>query len=237
MEIPIIDMISRAGWVARTILVVLGIFSVVTWAIIFNRYLFLRKAEKLSKDFLKQYNNISLLIELDKIQKKLLNSPMGRLAQKCLLEYHRIIDDSSSHTGIKDWSFFIQNQFTIASEKLESYASEISLLFDRGLILLAISSSACPFIGLLGTVWGIMDSFYEIGNQGSASLPVVAPGIAEALVVTLVGLAVAIPAVIFYNYFVHKADRLESQLNDYKNVLYAHLKRDILSAFYRNGKS
>jgi biopolymer transport protein TolQ len=79
-----------------------------------------------------------------------------------------------------------------------------------------------------------MDSFYEIGNQGSASLPVVAPGIAEALVVTLVGLAVAIPAVLFYNYFVHQVDRVENEMSEYKSLMFSHLKRDILSVLYRD---
>jgi biopolymer transport protein TolQ len=85
---------------------------------------------------------------------------------------------------------------------------------------------------LLGTVWGIMNSFFEIGNQGSASLPVVAPGIAEALVVTLVGLAVAIPAVLFYNYFIHRVERIENEVGEFKNILFSHVKRDILSVLY-----
>jgi biopolymer transport protein TolQ len=110
--------------------------------------------------------------------------------------------------------------------------SEVVRSLDRGIVILAIASSVAPFLGLLGTVWGIMDSFFEIGNQGSASLPVVAPGIAEALVVTAIGLAVAIPAVLFYNYFVHRVDRLENEMDDFKNMLFSHLKRDIFNTLY-----
>ena len=77
-----------------------------------------------------------------------------------------------------------------------------------------------------------MDSFFEIGNQGSASLPVVAPGIAEALVVTAIGLAVAIPAVLFYNYFAHRIDRIENEMDEFKNLMFTHLKRDIFNTLY-----
>jgi biopolymer transport protein TolQ len=93
-----------------------------------------------------------------------------------------------------------------------------------------------PFLGLLGTVWGIMNSFYQIGNQGSASLPVVAPGIAEALIVTMIGLAVAIPAVLFYNYFVHRVELIENEMDEFKNLLLAHLKRDIFNLLYGKNK-
>jgi biopolymer transport protein TolQ len=168
------------------------------------------------------------------MDRTLLGSPIGRLGTKGVGEFKRILDDSTSHTGIRDWPFFMQNQFAIALERIDTAFSEMSRRLDSGLILLAISSSVCPFLGLLGTVWGIMDSFYEIGNQGSASLPVVAPGIAEALVVTLVGLAVAIPAVLFYNYFVHRVDRVENEIDEFKSLMFSHLKRDVLSVLYRD---
>jgi biopolymer transport protein TolQ len=177
---------------------------------------------------------MTAITDIEKTDATLLKSPMGQLGIKGAGEYRRILDDSSSHSGIRDWSFFLQNQFAITLERIDTLYSEISRKLDKGLILLAISSSVCPFLGLLGTVWGIMDSFYEIGNQGSASLPVVAPGIAEALVVTLVGLGVAIPAVLFYNYFVHRVDRVENELTEYKNLMFSHLKRDILSVLYRD---
>jgi biopolymer transport protein TolQ len=93
-------------------------------------------------------------------------------------------------------------------------------------------SSIAPFMGLLGTVWGIMNSFYEIGNQGSASLPVVAPGIAEALITTVVGLAVAIPALFFYNYFNHRAERIENEMDEFKDVLLVRVKREIFNLLY-----
>jgi biopolymer transport protein TolQ len=234
MNIPVIDMILRSGWVARSILILLGIFSVVTWAVIFNRLFFMGKAAGRNKAFLKKYSGMKLLVEIEKTDAGVLSSPMGALGLKGVAEFRRILDDSASHTGIRDWSFFIQNQFSIASERIDTVFAELSRKLDAGLIVLAISASVCPFLGLLGTVWGIMNSFFEIGNQGSASLPVVAPGIAEALITTLVGLAVAIPAVLFYNYFVHRADTIENEIDEFKNLLFSHMKRDILSVLYRD---
>jgi biopolymer transport protein TolQ len=112
--------------------------------------------------------------------------------------------------------------------------SETVRFLDKGLVILAISSSVAPFIGLLGTVWGIMNSFYQIGDQGSASLPVVAPGIAEALIATILGLAVAIPAVLFYNYYMHRVERIENEMDEVKNLLQSHLKRDLFNLLYGN---
>jgi len=232
MGIPVVDMILRSGWAARTILILLGIFSVVTWAVIFNRFYALGNAQKRNKLFLKKYVSCATISDLEKVDGKLLASPMGSLSKKGVAEYRRILKDSHSHTGIKDWSFFLQSQFAIMLEQLDTVYSEMSRSLDKGLIVLAISASVCPFLGLLGTVWGIMNSFFEIGNQGSASLPVVAPGIAEALITTLVGLAVAIPAVLFYNYFIHRVDRMENEVNEFKNILFTHVKRDILSMLY-----
>jgi len=232
MNIPVIDMVLRSGWAARTIIILLGIFSIMTWAVIFNRIAVLGKANKKNRLFLRKYTGCATMPEIEQLDKDLLSSPMGTLGMRGLSEYLRILKDSHSHSGVRDWSFFLQSQFSIALEQMDTVYSELSRKLDSGLILLAISASVCPFLGLLGTVWGIMNSFFEIGNQGSASLPVVAPGIAEALITTLVGLAVAIPAVLFYNYFLHRVERIENEVGEFKNLLFSHVKRDILSVLY-----
>ena len=238
MNIPVVDMILRAGWVARLILIILGFFSIMTWAIIINRFLYLREAARGNRSFLRGYQSIVSLTDVEKMDRKQTEGPMGIIGKMGVAEYRRIIDDSHKLTGVRDWSFFLQTQFTMAVERINSKVSEIGRKLDRGIILLAIASSVSPFLGLLGTVWGIMNSFFEIGNQGSASLPVVAPGIAEALIVTIAGLAVAIPAVLFYNYFVHRVDSLESEIDAFKNLLFSHLKRDIFGVLFseRPGK-
>ncbi len=232
MHIPVLDMIGRSGWFARFILILLGIFSIMTWAIIFNRFAFLGKVKRGNKAFLRGYASVNALVDVDKMGKGQAESPLGLICKTGVAEFRRILKDAHDLTGVKDWSFFLQNQFGMAVERINTKFSEVVRSLDRGIIILAIASSVAPFLGLLGTVWGIMDSFFEIGNQGSASLPVVAPGIAEALVVTAIGLAVAIPAVLFYNYFVHRVDRIENEMDEFKNLLLSHLKRDIFNTLY-----
>ena len=236
MNIPVVEMVLRAGWVARFILILLGFFSIVTWAIIFNRMFFLGKSAKKNRLFLKKYNGLRTVAEISKVDKNETACPLGALGKMGASEYNRIIDDSHTLSGVRDWSFFLQSQFGMALEKINKTFSEVVRTLDKGIIFLAIASSVAPFLGLLGTVWGIMNSFYQIGNQGSASLPVVAPGIAEALIVTMIGLAVAIPAVLFYNYFVHRVELIENEMDEFKNLLLAHLKRDIFILLYGKNK-
>jgi biopolymer transport protein TolQ len=232
MGTPIFTMIVHSGIAAKAVLLILLIFSLVTWAIIFNRFVFLRRTAGLNKKFRNFYDKQKRLIDLERTDKAFLDAPMARIGEIGAAEYRRILTDGQSHTGMKDWSFFLQSQFAMATEHIESAFGSIVSTFDRGVFLLAMVSSISPFLGLLGTVWGIMNSFFEIGNQGSASLPVVAPGIAEALVATLAGLAVAIPALFCYNYFNHRAERLETELDQFRELLLVRLKREILENLY-----
>jgi biopolymer transport protein TolQ len=232
MNIPVLDMITRSGWIARAVLILLGIFSIMTWAIILNRFAYLGKVKKGNKAFLRGYTSIVSLSDVERMPKNTTETLLGTICKTAAAEFRRIIKDSHDLGGVKDWSFFLQNQFGMAVERIDARFSEIVRSLDRGVIILAIASSVAPFLGLFGTVWGIMHSFFEIGNQGSASLPVVAPGIAEALITTAIGLAVAIPAVLFYNYFVHRVDRIETEMDEFKTLLFSHLKRDIFNTLY-----
>jgi biopolymer transport protein TolQ len=217
---------------AKTVLLILLLFSVATWAIVFNRLYFLRNAAGGNRKFREHYGKLKRIAEMEQLDKRLLHAPLARLGTACAAEYHRIAAEAKAAADKKELPFFLQIKFSIAAENVESTVAAIVPSFDRGVFLLAMVSSLSPFLGLLGTVWGIMNSFYEIGNQGSASLPVVAPGIAEALVATLAGLAVAIPALFFYNYFNHRAERIETELEEFKELLLARLKREILETVY-----
>ncbi|MBD3344800.1 MAG: hypothetical protein GF401_07030 [Chitinivibrionales bacterium] len=232
MDIPVLNMIVRAGWIVKIILFVLAGLSIFTWAIIFNRLLYLRSVAKTNRRLLELFARSKSIRDLEKLDSKLEKSPLAIMGMSAAEEFKRILDDAHSHGNVKDWSFFLQNQFAMASESLETLVSSLASKLDHGLILLAITSSVAPFLGLLGTVWGIMNSFYEIGNQGSASLPVVAPGIAEALITTIIGLAVAIPAVFFFNYLTHRAGRLEDELDEFKELAMSKVKREVLGMLY-----
>jgi biopolymer transport protein TolQ len=221
-------MILRAGLEARIVLVILLIFSLVTWAIVFNRIAFLRHAAATNRKYRNIFDNCKHIGDLERMEKSALSSPMARVGNPGVREYKRILSEASLPGAVRDLGFFLQHQFTIAAEQTECALAKTIPLLDRGVFLLAMISSLSPFLGLIGTVWGITNSFYEIGNQGSASLPVVAPGIAEALVTTLVGLAVAIPALFFYNYFMHRTERIENELEEFKEALLSRLKREML---------
>ncbi|MDG5816088.1 MotA/TolQ/ExbB proton channel family protein [Chitinispirillales bacterium ANBcel5] len=232
MNIPLMDMITRSGMMGRVIILLLLIFSLVSWAIIFNRLVVLGRLSSGNRLFRKKFAGLRRLSEIENLSLSDLNSPMAQLGRSGAIEYRRILEDARSHTAVKDWSFFLQNQFTMARDYLESSFNSIVAPFDKGVFLLAMISSIAPFLGLLGTVWGIMNSFYEIGTHGSASLPVVAPGIAEALITTIVGLAVAIPSLFFYNYINHRTERIEDDLDEFKETLTVRLKREIFNLLY-----
>jgi biopolymer transport protein TolQ len=232
MEIPVLEMITRAGWIARLIVLLLLIASFVTWGIIFNRFIILAQIGKGNNNFKKKYASLARISEIEKLSAKEMQSPLAQLGKIGAGEYRRILDDARTHTGVKDWSFFLQNQFTIASDSLQSGCTALATPLVHGVFMLAMVSSIAPFLGLLGTVWGIMNAFFEIGNQGSASLPVVAPGIAEALITTIMGLAVAIPALFFYNFFNTRAEQIETDMDEFRDALLVRLKRELFNLLY-----
>jgi biopolymer transport protein TolQ len=232
MDIPVIDMMIRSGWVARLILLLLAFLSLLSWAIVFNRSVYLQKIGGLNRRYRRVFDEVKDIAHIDKVDSVFNRCPLGILGRECLMEFKRIISDAKSHRGVKDWSFYLQNQFAMASERLQSVAAHCGGKLDYGVFLLAIISTVAPFLGLLGTVWGIMNSFYEIGNQGSASLPVVAPGIAEALVTTIIGLAVAIHSVFFYNIFNHQAERIEDEMDVFTDQIMLRLKRELFDRLY-----
>lgn len=231
MNIPIVKLTLQSGLMGQTLVVMFLLLSLWSWALIFSRLGFLNKISGSNKNFRKRFQEMRSFSEIDRLGSDL-STPMGQLAKVGAEEYDRIIGDARTHTKVKDWSFFLESQFTMAKERLESVFMGVVAPFDRGILILAMISSIAPFLGLLGTVWGIMNSFYEIGDQGSASLPVVAPGIAAALITTIAGLAVAIPALFFYNYCNNKAEEVQDEVEEFKELLTVRIRREIFGAFF-----
>ena len=231
MDSPLITMIMHASWAARLVLIILLVFSIITWTIIVTRMQFIKSAAAGNRRFKSKFESIDKVDELTGFDKKSLATPLGRLGLIGQGECRRIVADVRRMGG-RDPSFMLQSQFSMAEERVESAYMGIVATLDRGVFMLAMVSSISPFLGLLGTVWGIMNAFFEISNQGSASLPVVAPGIAEALIATLAGLAVAIPALFFYNYVHHRAERIETDIDEFKTLLLARIKREVFLNLY-----
>ncbi len=229
----IITMIMESDGFTLTLLLVLAVFSLTSWGIILNRFFSLAKVRKFNHLFSSSFSKMTTILAINKGDETELKSPMGKLGIVGMREYSRIVTDAKEHKGaITDWSFYFQNQIFMAQEQLEAESGRLTRKQDWGLYLLAVISSSAPFLGLLGTVWGIMNSFFAIGEQGSASLPTVAPGIAAALLTTIVGLVVAIPAVVFYNVFLHKVERIQDELDEFNDRFMLRLKKELFHLLY-----
>lgn len=200
MEHSAIQLVLQAGYVVKAVLAILLTFSIVSWTIIFHKWRHFKMAEKQTESFLKLYDSVKKPEDLLNLSKKYGLSPHANLFKAVFLE--------KTYTEQEELKRMLKRYATLESEKLL-----------RNLNFLATTGSSTPYIGLFGTVWGIMNSFRGIGAAGSASLAVVAPGIAEALIATAIALATAIPAVITYNYYLSKANRLIISMEDFSEEL------------------
>jgi biopolymer transport protein TolQ len=226
------EIVADVGSLEKVVLVVLLAMSVISWAIILHKALQLRLITGETTRFLKTYRESRRFSLVASGAKRLRQSPLGRVY---LAAYQELSASGAPPPDIMDGAPE-PGEESISSDRLESvqramrrvHASEIERM-ERYLAFLATTASAGPFVGLLGTVVGIMNSFQAIGTQGSASLAVVAPGISGALVATAAGLAAAIPAVVGYNYFVgrvrHWATEMENFALELANLVERRLVR------------
>lgn len=192
----VIQLILQAGYVVKGVMIILLAFSVISWTIIFYKWRYFSKADKETEKFLRIFDTTKDPNDLFPPSKKFLVSPLATLFR----------------------SVFSEKKYSDRDElrrMLKRYATLESARLERYLNFLATTGSTTPFIGLFGTVWGIMNAFTGIGSAGSASLAVVAPGIAEALITTAIGLVAAIPAVIAYNYYLSRANRMIIEMEDF----------------------
>jgi len=216
-------MISRSGGMAKGVLVILLIFSIVSWAIILNKFFIYKIAKDEDGRFLSFFSKSENLTNIYNFSRNLKYSPIARVF---LTGYHELYLFQELGKPDKERQEVLDhradNQITEGDLKGISIAlnkainREIDRLAHR-LEFLATTGSITPFIGLFGTVWGIMHSFRMIGMKGSASIGGVAPGIAEALIATAAGLAAAIPAVIFYNYLSNKIRLFSTKMDDFSH--------------------
>jgi biopolymer transport protein TolQ len=200
MEQSALQMMLQAGLVVKGVLIILLFFSITSWTIIFYKWRLCSKADDESSSFMKIYNVTRNPKDLYSSAKKFELSPLARLFKSVYSE--------KTHTDKQELRRVLKRYGALESARLE-----------RFLNFLATTGTTTPFIGLFGTVWGIMNAFTGIGAAGSASLAVVAPGIAEALVTTAMGLAAAIPAVIAYNYYLSRVNRMIMTMEDFSEEL------------------
>jgi biopolymer transport protein TolQ len=205
----VLDLVLNAGPVGKAVLLILVLFSVVSWALIVEKGWHFRRVRRQTLAFMKIYREGRRSAAVAGAAKKYRDSP---LAQVYGAAYQEV-------TGFEDPLGEAEEIAGEAVEAADRSMRRIAMLeiarLERYLPFLATTASAAPFIGLFGTVWGIMTSFHAIGQQGSANLAVVAPGISEALIATAFGLGAAIPAVIAYNYFVNRVKHWASEMDSF----------------------
>lgn len=207
----LLDTFMLAGPMAKIVLAILAVFSIVSWGIVIAKVLQLRRADDHSERFLEQFHRAQRFSEVSAVAGKLHASPMVGVFQTGYAEIDgQIKDGGGEGTG----SYRIRSLTALERALQRAIHQEVAEL-RRWTPFLATTAAATPFIGLFGTVWGIMVAFQDIGLTGSTSLVVVAPGIAEALINTAAGLAAAIPALVAYNYFAARVRNLKVRLEDF----------------------
>lgn len=219
-------MFASTGLVVKLVLAILLYFSVVSWGIIFYKILQVYRANSASERFLdffwkaKRFDAISS--QLDRFE----NSPLAVLFNEGYGELKKLQERVVEKADPNIISTDLGGIDNIARSLRRATTSEITRL-EKYLTFLATTGSTAPFIGLFGTVWGIMTAFQGIGQSGSASLAVVAPGIAEALIATAIGLVAAIPAVMGYNHFQNKIRVLIAEMDSFSTEFLNIVQRNV----------
>lgn len=223
----LIGMILDAGFVVKFVLLLLLVFSVVSWAIIFLKFRYYRNIKKENESFNSDYLKSTKLSDVMPAAKKYNHSTTAEVFRVGYTELTKVTKASkdSAPAGEEPSLSSLDN----VERSLNNACSSQMTKLESALGFLATTGSASPFIGLFGTVWGIMDTFKGIGARGSATLAVVAPGISEALIATAAGLAAAIPAVIFYNYFLNRTKTMVQEMENFSaeflNIVERYLGR------------
>jgi biopolymer transport protein TolQ len=206
-------LIAHSGWVARFVLLLLLVFSLISWAIILYKGAALHRAHAQSTTFLDVFRKSSKFSEVNAVCPQLRASPLVGVFQAGYLEVNQQVRSGGAQAG--SGSRPTVKSLESLSRSLARAATVEATRIERRLSFLATTASVSPFIGLFGTVWGIMDAFREIGQSSSASIVVVAPGISEALITTAMGLLAAIPAAVFFNFFSSRARVLAAMMDDF----------------------
>jgi biopolymer transport protein TolQ len=217
----LVSMFLTAGWVVKSVMILLLLASLFSWAIIFNKWLALSALKRKAAKFEKLFWSGQSLDELYQQIAPKTDHPMAATFTAALREWRRAFENGNPR----------ENQVAGVKERIDK-AMNVTILretdgIERQLGFLATVGSVSPFVGLFGTVWGIMNAFSAIAARHDTTLAVVAPGIAEALFTTAMGLLAAVPAVVFYNRFVNEIGRYVNRLDAFAEEFSAILSRQL----------
>ena len=203
-RLGIFGLLSDAGAVVLMVLSVLLMFSIISWAIIAFKFGYLRKSLRESKAFLDYFFEVYNVDKAFTESERFRNGSLPRVFRSGYIEYRALGDKGDIRQARARIARAVKREVNAESKRVSTLVP-----------FLATVGNTAPFIGLFGTVWGIMNSFHTIGLTQSASLAAVAPGISEALIATAAGLAAAIPAVIAYNFFTQQISIIERDLEEF----------------------
>ncbi len=221
------DILLHSSFFNLLIYSVLIIMSLVSWGIMINKYRLFKEVNDQSKKFEALLNRSRQASDLLLQTRNFRLTPLAAIYAAGIEEARAIAEAKNAGANPGDPGRRLEeNDFRTLSLILDKSVAEETIKLERYVVFLATTANAAPFLGLLGTVVGVMNSFWSIGERGSASLTVVAPGIAEALLATIVGLAAAIPAVIGYNWANNKLKYIADEAGNFSLELLAQLKKD-----------
>ena len=217
MRASVVSLVVHSSPFAKVILIGLLIVSIYCWAVIANRLRLYGSIEKADRSFLEAFRRLGAGGNVRLLCDQHPQSALARVAR----EGHGRLESTGAPAPPGVTRPGDERQWDLAQRAMERRAAQENDRLESHIGVLATTGSVAPFVGLMGTVWGVMSAFLNIGTQGSASLVVVAPGIAEALIATVAGLAAAIPAVVAYNHclgrlraFAHRAEVFTSEFLD-----------------------
>ena len=217
MEFSFFQMIAQASLLAKAVLGLLLLMSVMSWGLMIQKAIALSSACRKARDGMDRFDRATTLREAVQSLGADPSSPLYYVAHQGVQEFNRSKELGNTNEVIVD---------NVRRALRQGVASELSRL-QSSLSLLATTANTAPFIGLFGTVWGIMHSFHSIGMLKSASLATVAPGISEALVATAIGLGVAVPATVGFNIFMGKLSQVDTQLVNFAGFFLNRVQREI----------
>jgi biopolymer transport protein TolQ len=214
----IVSLIAGLSPVAELVLLSLALLSVISWSIILLKLWMFRRSARQTSQFLEVFRRSQKFSEVQAVCKSVSHSPLVGLFQSGYTELTAQLrqtgSEDSSHPQLATGRPILKSITAVDRSLLRASAVEVNKLEHR-ISFLATTASMAPFVGLFGTVWGILTAFQSIGQTGSTNLAIVAPGIAEALVTTAAGLLAAIPAVYFYNQLSNRVKLFASEMDDF----------------------
>jgi biopolymer transport protein ExbB/TolQ len=223
-EFELVYIWNQATPEAKVIIACLVVLSIVAWSVMISKLLQMRRATKLNNFFKSEYRSQKAVLDVFDRRVQAEGCPLFMVYQAGSIELDTRLKNPEGgrkqHVSIKG----IEH----VKRTMENAVAQESLKLESGLIVLAVAVSGAPFLGLLGTVWGVMSTFGHIAQQGSATLTAMAPGVAAALITTVAGLLVAIPAMFGYNFLVHKARVLTVELDNYAQELMSKMETEYL---------